>query len=425
MVLRRWTISKRNVDALEPRAKPWTKFDSTIAGFGAEVRPSGLIVFVLLYRPSPGGRGAPQRRLVLGHYGSMTCDQARRSALDAHAAVRQGEDPAREKARQRAALTVGGLIDAFLSGHASKLKAKSIVAYEGSLAKVRAAHGSMRAEALTRSHVAALHTGAASTPYAANRLTAAVSAMYALAERAGQLPQDHTNPARGITRYREQGRERFLTTDELARLGDALIEGETVGWPYIVDETKPTSKFMQKDRRAVLDPFAAAAIRLLILTGARLREILHAQWSQLDLERGVLFLADSKTGRKPIYLGAAAQAVIAALPRMSGNPYLIPGSLDGKPRSELGAPWSAVTKAAGLEGLRIHDLRHSFASVGAGIGMGLPIVGKLLGHATQATTARYAHLDSDPMLRAAERIGATISGALNRTSGQVVKLKTK
>jgi integrase len=265
----------------------------------------------------------------------------------------------------------------------------------------------------------------ASTPYAANRMVAAVSAMFVWCERAGLVPQDHPSPARGITRYREQGRERFLTTDELARLGDALIEGETIGWPYEIDETKPTSKFVQKDRRVTLDPFAAAAIRLLILTGARLREILHARWSELDLERGVLFLADSKTGKKPIYLGAAAQAVISALPRLHANPYLIPGSLDGQPRSELGAPWAAVTKAAGLEGLRIHDLRHTFASVGAGGGMGLPIVGKLLGHATQATTARYAHLDSDPMLRAAERIGATISGALNRSGGEIVRLRGK
>jgi integrase len=425
MVLIPWKISKRNVDALEARAKPYTKFDGIIAGFGAEVRPSGLIVFVLHYRPSPGGRGAPQRRLVLGHYGSMTCEQARSAALDAHAAIRQGHDPAGEKTRQRAALTISGLCDAFLSGHASKLKPKSVVAYEGGLAKVRAAHGALRAEALSRQHVAALHTAMASTPYAANRMVAAVSAMFVWCERAGLLPQDHPSPARGITRYREQGRERFLTMDELARLGDALVEGEAVGWPYEIDETKPTSKFVQKDRVAKIDVLAAAAIRLLILTGARLREILHARWSEFDLERGVLFLADSKTGRKPIYLGAAAQAVIAALPRLHGNPYLIPGSLDGRPRSELGAPWAAVTKAAGLEGLRIHDLRHSFASVGAGSGMGLPIVGKLLGHATQATTARYAHLDSDPMLRAAERIGATISGALNRSGGEVVKLRGK
>ena len=147
-----------------------------------------------------------------------------------------------------------------------------------------------------------------------------------------------------------------------------------------------------------LDPFAAAAIRLLILTGARLREILHARWSELDLERGVLFLADSKTGRKPIYLGAAALAVVASLPRLHGNPHLIPGSVEGKPRVSLDAPWSAVTKAAGLEGLRLHDLRHSFASFGAGAGMGLPVLGRLLGHSTPSTTARYAHLASEPML---------------------------
>jgi integrase len=424
MVLRRWTITKRNVDELEPRAKPWTKFDGIIAGFGAEVRPSGLIVFTLVYRPSPGGRGAPQRRLVLGHYGEMTPDQARTAALDARAAIRQGADPAAERSRQRAALTVEGLCDAFLSDAAAKLKAKSAVAYQGSLAKLRSAHGSMIAEALMRSQVAALHTRMASTPYAANRLAAAVSAMFGWAERGGLLPEGHSNPGRGLRRYREQGRERFLTLNELSALGDALHEGETTGWPYAAADG-PNAKFAQKDRRVVLDPFAAAAIRLLILTGARLREILHARWSELDLERGVLFLADSKTGKKPIYLGAAAQAVIASLPRMSGNPYLIPGSLNGRPRSELGAPWAAVTKAAGLEGLRIHDLRHTFASFGAGAGMGLPIVGKLLGHATQATTARYAHLDSDPMLRAAERIGATISGALNRTGGEVVKLKAK
>jgi integrase len=274
----------------------------------------------------------------------------------------------------------------------------------------------LRAEALTRSNVAALHTAMASTPYAANRMAAAVSAMYAWAERAGQLPEGHGNPARAVTRYREAGRERFLSTDELARLGDALHEGETLGWPYIVDETKPTSKFMQKDRRVVLDPFAAAAIRLLILTGARLREILHARWSELDLERGVLFLADSKTGRKPIYLGAAAQqAVIAALPRLSGNPYLLPGRIDGKPRSELGAPWKAVTKAAGLEGLRLHDLRHSFASVGAGAAIGLPVLGRLLGHSTPATTQRYAHVGNDPARLAAERIGAIVDGAMKRS----------
>ena len=190
-----------------------------------------------------------------------------------------------------------------------------------------------------------------------------------------------------------------MTGDELARLGEALRAAETGGLPYDVDETKPNAKHAPKaeNRLVKLDPFAVGAIRLLVLTGAFLCEILNAQWSQLDLGRGVLFLADSKSGRKPIYLSAAAQAVLAELPRLDGNPHIIAsGARDGRPRSDLKKPWAAVTRAAGLYGLRIHDLRHSFASVGAGASLGLPIMGKLLGHSQPTTTQRYAHLDSDP-----------------------------
>jgi integrase len=253
---------------------------------------------------------------------------------------------------------------------------------------------------------------------------AAISAMYRWAEDHGFVPEGRPNPARKITRYREQPRERFLTSAELGRLGDALRQGEMVGLPYDVDETKPGSKHARKpeNRRETIDVFAAAAIRLLVLTGARLREILHAKWSQLDLERGVLFLPDSKTGKKPIYLGAAALSVLATLPRLEGNVFLIPGAIEGKPRVSLDAPWQALTRAAGLSGLRVHDLRHSFASVGAGASLGLPVIGALLGHAHTATTQRYAHLasDGDPIRRAVETIGATIDGAMNRSSGNVV-----
>ena len=183
-------------------------------------------------------------------------------------------------------------------------------------------------------------------------------------------------PARGIERYREQGRERFLTRDELAKLGDALREAETDGLPWEVDETKPGAKHLPREsnRRRILDPFAVAAIRLLILTGARLREILDAQWSQVDLERGVIFLADSKTGKKSIYLSAAAQAVLAGVPRIERNPHIIAS-------------------------------------------LGLPIIGKLLGHSQAATTHRYAHLDADPLRRAVDTIGATIAAAMEGNTG--------
>jgi integrase len=147
--------------------------------------------------------------------------------------------------------------------------------------------------------------------------------------------------------------------------------------PYDIDETNPKAKHAPKadKRRAKLDPFAVAAIRLLILTGARLREILDAQWQHVDIERGVIFLADSKTGRKPVYLSAAALEVLAGLSRIEGNPYIIPGEKVGQPKADLKKPWAAVCNAARLEGVRLHDLRHSFASIGAGASMGLPVIG--------------------------------------------------
>jgi integrase len=154
-----------------------------------------------------------------------------------------------------------------------------------------------------------------------------------------------------------------------------------------------------------------------------LREILDARWEHVDLERGVILLSDSKTGKKPIYLSAAAQAVLASIPRVSGNPHIIAGAKDGAPRADLKKPWRTVTKAAELEGVRIHDLRHSFASIGAGASMGLPIIGKLLGHSQAETTHRYAHLDADPLRRAAETIGATISAAMDGKKGDVVPLR--
>jgi integrase len=139
---------------------------------------------------------------------------------------------------------------------------------------------------------------------------------------------------------------------------------------------------------------------------------LHLRWENVDLERGMLFLPDSKTGRKTIVLGAPAIAILASRPR--DGTYVISGKNVDQPRTDLKKPWAAAIKLANLPNLRIHDLRHSFASVGAGAGLGLPIVGKLLGHSQAATTERYAHLDADPIRRAADMIGSTISAALDR-----------
>jgi integrase len=409
-------LTKRTIDALAPSEKVYLVYDTKASGFGVCVYPSGVKSFVLRYRPGAGGRAAPKRTLKLGRYGPMTVEQARQAALDALAHVRLGEDPHADKTGQRAALCVADLINVFLAEHVKpKLKRGTFLWFQTTLAPVRTSFGTLKAEALARTRVATLHRDMAATPSQANRMLAAVSSLYAWAERAGHVPEGHPNPGRKIGKYREHARERFLTSEELARLGDVLREAETIGLPYAVDESGPKAKHAAKpeNRRVVLDPFAVAAIRLLIMTGARLREILHARWNEVDFERGILFLSDSKTGRKPLYLNAPALEILASLPRLEGNPHVIPGMKEGQSRRDLKKPWEAITKAAGLEGLRIHDLRHSHASVGAGAGLSLPVIGKLLGHSQSATTSRYAHLANDPIRAASETIGATIKAAMD------------
>lgn len=217
-------------------------------------------------------------------------------------------------------------------------------------------------------------------------------------------------------RVKEAGRERYLSSDELARLGDALREAETVGLPYTVDETGKKAKHAPKleNRRTVIPPSATAAIRLLLFTGCRLREVLHLEWAHVDLERGLLRIPDSKTGAKTIVLSAPAMAVLAGLPRMGRHvvPGLSAGAIDERPRADLQRPWAAIARRAGLDGVRLHDLRHSFASVGAGASLGLPVLGKLLGHTQARTTSRYAHVDAGPLRRASDIIGGRIAAAM-------------
>jgi integrase len=224
------------------------------------------------------------------------------------------------------------------------------------------------------------------------------------------------NPARGIDRYREHRKERFLSVAEVRRLAEAVREAETIGLPYAIDEAKPKARNAPKpeNRRTKIGPHACAALRLLLLTGARLREILDLEWAHVDMERKLLLLPDSKTGQKAIILNDPAVATLKGLSRV--GKYVIAGqsagTKDEQPRADLKAPWKAVCRRAGLKGLRIHDLRHTHASFGAGAGLGLPIIGKLLGHTQSATTQRYAHLDNNPLFRASNLIGSQIVSAM-------------
>ena len=282
---------------------------------------------------------------------------------------------------------------------------------------------------MTRAQVARLHSVVgAEQRTTANRLVTLLSNFYSWAGDSGHVPKG-CNPTTGVEKYPESGRERYLSQDEFARLGASIREAETTGIAW-GEPGKPRSKH-NPNRRTVIAPEAAAALRLLLFTGARLREILHLQWKNVDFDRGMLFLPDSKTGRKPVVLGAPALAVLAelrelrlaalnvesleagrALRSINSSEYVIYGRDPKKPRADLSRPWAMIRRHAGLEGVRLHDLRHSYASIGAGAGLGLPIIGSLLGHKSTATTARYAHLDSDPLRRATDAIAGSIAASL-------------
>jgi integrase len=207
------------------------------------------------------------------------------------------------------------------------------------------------------------------------------------------------NPTRGIRRYTEKTRERFLNLEELDRLGAAIREAETVGIPWDVDGSRPTSKHIPKTgRQTPISAQAAAALRLLLFTGARLREVLHLRWDYVDFERAALFLPDSKTGKKTVYLNGPALAVLQGLPRSSV--YVFPG----EPRGAEGAKAKAEQPR--------HDLKRPWQGVQVGGGLGLPIIAKLLGHAQIRTTERYSHLDADPIRRASESIGKHLAEAM-------------
>lgn len=286
--------------------------------------------------------------------------------------------------------------------------------------------GKAKAKEVTRTDIARLHLANRRTPFQANRIVAIVGSMYGFAAKHGLVPEG-LNPARGIERFKEDGRERYLSVSELERLGAAIRQAETVGIAWKISVGKKAKHVPKKRQVTVIDSQSAAAIRLLIFTGARLREILHLKWEDVDVERGLLRLSDSKTGQKSIVLNAPALAVLERHSRVGS--YVIAGNSAGtkkeRPRADLKRPWAMVTRQAGLQ-LRLHDLRHNFAAFGAGGGMGLPIIGKLLGHAQPQTTARYAHLDADPLRRASNTIGATLAAALGDQPkpGDIVQFKS-
>jgi integrase len=283
--------------------------------------------------------------------------------------------------------------DQFMAIHGAKLKPRTLEEQQRIIRLfLKPAFGTLDITAISRIEVEAAHAKWKKTPRAANHALAVMSSLMNWAEEHKYRPED-SNPCRKITHYPQNNRERFLQPDELARLGAALDQAE---------------------REQLATPHAIAALRLLIFTGARLSEILTLQWSWVDLGRAALLLPDSKTGQKTIPLNAPAVDVLNAIPRMAGNPFVIAGHRHGARMVNLQKPWRRIRAIAGLDDVRIHDLRHTFASVGVAAGGSLPIIGRALGHARTETTARYAHLTDSPVKQPSQTIGETLANAMRR-----------
>ena len=386
--LRNATISRRTVEALEVE-KDTVFWDRELTGFGVRVYASGGKFYVAQTRGPEG-----PKRVTVGRHGVITADQARRRAAAIIARIKAGQEPIDEPiaSKPRDGATVGEIAARYLDEHvAVRCKPRTAEMYRLTIEKhILPAIGDMPLAAVTAEDVADLHYALRDVPTMANRVVDTLSRLYGMAEAWGEVPEGR-NPCRTAVKYKERRRERFLTEEEFRRLGRVLAEAETEGG---------------------VSAYAIAAIRLLMLTGCRRNEILTLQWKDVDLDARQLNLTDSKTGARFVPLSEAAVRVLATMPRVSRSPWVIPGKKPGTHMKNVNDPWEIVRKRAELEDVRLHDLRHSFASRALALGESLPVIGKLLGHTQVETTARYAHLTRDSVRGSAARISASIGADL-------------
>jgi len=398
-------IGNRTVSELAAGPKDEFLWDSELAGFGLKVTPAGRKVYLVQYRL--GGRRGRTRRFTIGRHGSpWTPDQARKEAKRLLGEVAAGRDPAESKTEARHDHSMNELCALYL-GEGCSTKSETTLVRDRSRIEshIKPLLGSKRLKSISRADVERFHQDVADGKSArnvktrrrgrsivcggkgaANEALALLSAILSFAVNRNLIS---TNPAIGVKRYKRERLQRFLSPEELARLGASLAEAE----------------------RNNMNPVAIAAIRLLALTGCRKSEILTLKWEHIDYERGCLRLPTSKTGAKDVPLGRPALDLLADLPRWEGNPYVVPGA-NGKHFVGLQKVWEKVRRAADLEDVRLHDLRHSFASVAVAGGDSLYIVGKVLGHREARTTERYAHVRDDPVRDVADRTATNIASAL-------------
>jgi integrase len=415
-------ISKSKVDNLIGGQQLW---DSRVIGFGVVANKNSKTFKFKYYFH---GR---QRMLTIGVYGSpYTVEAARDRATEALVQLKNGIDPA--AARIQIGLTIAELCDEYMQKHANINKKPSSSHLDATNIKnhVKPLLGKLRIADVNSNDIerfkndVSVGKTAPSNPKAVqkaqkggkpvkggksvgNRCLALMSKMFNLSELWGYRPQN-SNPVRGITKFKEYAKERYLTEEELKRLWQHLDNMEEDG--IFINNEGEGSEAAREEEKASYALYSVACIRLLILTGARVSEIRELKWDYVDLKGKKLNLPDSKTGRKTIQLSDNAVDVLRALPRVKDNPYVIVGGKTGKPLQNLRKPWVQICKETGLNDVRIHDLRHSFASFAAAQGQPLLVIGKLLGHKNPTTTQRYVHLTESHLGAANQAVTDSIGG---------------
>ena len=377
------SITEHTVAALSVR-RDTVVWDRALTGFGVRVYPSGAKVYVVQARGPEG-----TRRITVGRHGVIGASRGPEARHPDRRPYPGGRGARATAVKETESIAVAALAERYLREHVA-VRCKPTTAAQYRLAIERyivPALGTLPVSSLGRSQVADLQHSLSDRPTMANLVVAMLSRMIEQATAWGAAGE-MTNPCRSAPKYRTRRRERFLTDAEFRRLGQTLDEFEATGR---------------------ISPHAAAALRLLMLTGCRRNEILTLRWEDVRLEAQELRLRDSKSGPRTVSLSPEAVQVLASIERLPGNPWVIPGAKPGQRLSGLFAPWSRVRARAGLDDVRLHDLRHSYASRALALGESLPVIAKLLGHAQIQTTARYTHLARDAVKDAATRVAQGIA----------------
>jgi integrase len=373
-----------------PPSDNWIIYDTEVAGFGLRCTAGGARSFVLNYRT----RGGKERRYTIGDATNWNVAAARKVAKEIRRKIPDGYDPLSVIEAERGAKTVAGMCQRFIEDHLPELRAKTAADYRSMIEReILPAIGRLKLVDVKPDDIDGLHRKISrghgehrARPYRANRVAALLSKIFNLAVHRWQWLE--TNPVRGLKRNQESKRERYLVNGELQRLSEALA--------------------VHEDRQA------ANIIRVLLLTGCRRSEALAMRWADLNLADGTWTKPASTTKQKKTHvtpLSAPARQLLAELNESAETnaEFVFPGRWGGH-RAEIRQAWHDLCRAANIKGVRVHDLRHSFASQLASSGFSLPVIGALLGHSQPATTARYAHLFDEVTRQATERVGAVIAG---------------